>query len=209
MDQSAGQGGFFEREMPSRIILLSFPLVTVPLAAALAFTTDHRFLFPYIWLFGITHFVLTLAVYLQSENLRHFAASGRNIVLFFGIPLVILMGFYVVGVLQLRVRFPLFAVLFGAAIRVLDFNHLNRQSFGVYQLFKARAGIRGAPGLKRVEQWYFNALTALLYTTFLAGGYFRWRAGRRRRCGRRRRGGWRRRCCRWEFCKRSRSRSAA
>jgi hypothetical protein len=164
------QDGFFQRSLPSRMILLSFPLLTVPLAAALAFTTDHRFLFLYIWLFGITHFVLTLSVYLQSENLKHFAESGRNIFLFFAVPLAILMAFYVVAVLQLRTKFPVFAVVFGAAVRLLDFNHLNRQSFGVYQLFKGRTGIRFAPGVKRAEQWYFNTLTALLYATFLAGG---------------------------------------
>jgi hypothetical protein len=166
----SGQEGFFERSLPSRIILLSFPLLTLPLAAALTLTTDHRFLFLYIWLFGITHFVLTLSVYLQSENLRHFAGSGRNVVLFFAIPLAILMAFYIIGVLQLRTKFPMFAVVFGAAVRLLDFNHLNRQTFGVYQLFKARTGIRFAPAAKRTEQWYLNTLTALLFTTFLAGG---------------------------------------
>ncbi|HEY1240499.1 MAG TPA: hypothetical protein VGF16_08070 [Bryobacteraceae bacterium] len=170
MDQSVSQTGFFERKLPSRIILLSFPLLTVPLTAALTFTTDHRFLFLYIWLFGLTHFVLTISVYLQSENLRHFAASSRNMLLFFAIPLAILIAFYVIGVLQLRSRFPAFALVFGAAVRLLDFNHLNRQTFGVYQLFKARGGIRSTPAMKRVEQGYLAALTALLFATFLAGG---------------------------------------
>jgi hypothetical protein len=31
-------------------------------------------------------------------------------------------------------------------------------------------GVRAAPALKRAEQWYFNVLSGLLYTTFLAGG---------------------------------------
>jgi hypothetical protein len=172
VDQTSERTGFFEQKLPSRIILLSFPLLTIPLAAGLAITTDHRFLFLYIWLFGITHFVLTLSVYLQSENLKHFAESGRNIVLFFAIPVTILMAFYVVGVLQLRAKFPIFAVVFGAAIRLLDFNHLNRQTFGVYQLFKARLGIRPAAVLKRIEQGYLATLTALLFATFLAGGVY-------------------------------------
>jgi hypothetical protein len=172
VEQSGVHTGFFEQKLPSRIILLSFPLLTIPVAAALTFTTDHRFLFFYIWLFGITHFVLTLSVYLQSENLKHFAENGRNILLFFAIPLAILMGFYVIGVLQLRAKFPAFAVIFGAAIRLLDFNHLNRQSFGVYQMFKARTGIRPATVQKRVEQAYVVTLTLLLFATFLAGGAY-------------------------------------
>jgi hypothetical protein len=64
------------------------------------------------------------------------------------------------------------AVALGAAIRLLDFNHLNRQSFGVYQLFKARGGLRPPPAIKRVENAYFACLTALLFATFLAGGVF-------------------------------------
>ncbi len=170
MHPAIGQEGFFQRSLPSRIILLSFPFVTVPLAAALTFTTDHRFLFFYIWLFGITHFVLTLSVYLQTGNLRHFSENRRNVILFFAIPLAILMTFYVIGVLQVRAKFPAFAIAFSAAVRLLDFNHLNRQTFGVYQLFKARTGIRSAPAMKRAEQWYLNTLTALLFATFLAGG---------------------------------------
>jgi hypothetical protein len=164
------QQGLFERKRPSQIILASFPLVTVPLAAALALTTGRRFLLIYIWLFGLTHFVLTLSVYLQSENLRHFKATGKNIFLFFVVPLVILMGFYVIGVFQVNARFPVFAVTFGAVIRLLDFNHLNRQTFGVYQLFKARTGLRLGPAIKHAEQGFLACLTALLFTTFLAGG---------------------------------------
>jgi hypothetical protein len=167
---SPAQPGLFERKLPSRIILASFPLVTVPLAVALALTTDRRFLLIYVWLFSLTHFVLTLSVYLQSENLRYFKATGKNVFLFFVVPLTILMGFYVIGVFQLTARFPVFAVSFGAVIRLLDFNHLNRQTFGVYQLFKARTGLRPAPAIKRAEQGYLACLTILLFTTFLAGG---------------------------------------
>ena len=166
---SAGTG-FFERKGPASLILLSFPLVTVPLATALILATDRRFLLLYIWLFGLTHFVLTLSIYLQSENLRHFAATNRNIVLYFVIPLAILLGFYFTGVLELRQRLPAVAVVLGAVIRLLDFNHLNRQSFGVLQLFKARAGARVPPSAKRAENGFFACLTGLLLATYLAGG---------------------------------------
>ena len=167
---AAVQTGFFQRKLPCQIILATFPLLTVPLVVALALTTNHSFLMVYIWLFGLTHFVLTLSVYLQSENLRHFRESGKNIFLFFVVPLAILMGFYLEGIFQLRARSPLFAIGVLACIRALDFNHLNRQTFGVYQLFKARTGLPPAPAMKRIEQAYFYCLTALLYCTFLAGG---------------------------------------
>jgi hypothetical protein len=114
--------------------------------------------------------VLTPSVYLRSENLKHFTANGRNIFLYFVIPLAILMGFYITGVFQLRSRLPEVAMVLGAAIRLLDFNHLNRQSFGVYQMFKGRTGIRPSSAIKRMENAYFACLTGLLLTTFLAGG---------------------------------------
>ena len=46
MEQSS-QKGFFEQKLPSRLILWSFPLLTLPLAAGLTLTSDHRFLFVY------------------------------------------------------------------------------------------------------------------------------------------------------------------
>ncbi len=164
------RSGFFERRLPSALILAAFPLLTLPLAAAMILSSDRRFLLAYIWLFGLTHFVLTLSIYLQSENLRHFAASNRNIFLYLVAPLAILMGFYAVGFFELRAKFPAAAVVFAAGIRLMDFNHLNRQSFGVYQLFKARGGVRVSAGIKRAENLYFACLTALLLVTYLAGG---------------------------------------
>jgi hypothetical protein len=166
------QTGFLERPLPARLILGSFPLLALPLAAALILTSQRGFLVFYVWLFAITHFVITLTVYLQRQNLRYFAATARNIVLFFIVPFLIFAAFYVISVFRLRVSFPAFALLLGAAIRLLDFNHFSRQAFGVYQLFKARGGLRGAASLKRTENAYFASLTALLYTTFLAGGIF-------------------------------------
>jgi hypothetical protein len=61
-------------------------------------------------------------------------------------------------------------MVLGAAIRLLDFNHLNRQSFGVLQLFKARSGARVPAPAKRAENAFFACLTGLLLMTYLAGG---------------------------------------
>jgi hypothetical protein len=89
--------GFFEGKNPSRIILGAFPAITLPLVASVMLPVDQRFQLIYIWLFGLTHFVLTLSFYLQRENLRHFTATARNIFLFIVVPVTILMGFYVIG----------------------------------------------------------------------------------------------------------------
>jgi hypothetical protein len=169
---AAARRGLFEHKLPPRIILASFPFLTVPLVViAFLLNSANRWFVPVsVGFFGLTHFVLTLVVYLQSENLKYFKASLRNILLFFVVPPAILMGFYVMGVLQINARFPVFAVVLGVLIRSLDFNHLNRQTYGVYQMFKARTGLRPPPSIKHFEQAYLACLTALLLTTFLAGG---------------------------------------
>jgi hypothetical protein len=56
-------------------------------------------------------------------------------------------------------------------IRLLDFQHFNRQSYGVLQLFKGR--LKAFPRwLRRVENFYFLGLTLLLFLSFLSGGRF-------------------------------------
>jgi hypothetical protein len=170
----APAAGFFERRMPAWIILASFLFVTLPVVAALIYTNSHKLLFFYIWIFSATHFVVTFTLYLQSENLRHFTATRRNLVLFVLIPLGIFAVFYLTRVLRVAPQFPTLAIFFAAAVRILDFNHFNRQSFGVYQLFKARTGRRVAPLAKKLENLYFISLSAMLFITYLSGGLSPW-----------------------------------
>jgi hypothetical protein len=166
---ASSQLGLFDQKLPPRLILASFPLLTVPLIIALAVFHDKRLL-PFFIILSITHFVLTLAVYLQSENFNYFKATSTNVLLYFGIPLVILMGFYLIAVFQIKARYPLFGLWFSAAVLLLNFNHLNRQTYGVYQLFKARTGLRLPLVIKKIELGFLCCLTAMLWITFLAGG---------------------------------------
>src|SRR5262245_9384434 len=69
--------GYFERTLPPALILGTFFAVTLPMAAAVRWAGTGVTVWVYLWLFGMTHFVLTLTVYLQSHNLRHFAATWR------------------------------------------------------------------------------------------------------------------------------------
>ncbi len=165
----ATQQGLFDQKLPPRIILASFPLMTVPLIIALTVFHDQRLLQFFIIL-SLTHFVLTLSVYLQSENFNYFKASANNIVLYFVIPLAILMGFYLIAVFQVKARYPVFGLCFSAIVQFLNFNHLNRQTFGVFQMFKARTGLRLPAQIKKFDQGFLGCLTAMLWMTFLGGG---------------------------------------
>lgn len=162
--------GYFEQRLPPALILGTFVVVTLPMAALVQWTGTGAMVWVYLWLFGMTHFVLTLTVYMQSRNLRHFASTWRNRLLFFAVPVAIFVAFDLLHAFRVGATFPIFALWFWGAVRLLDFNHFNRQSFGVYQLFKARTGVRFPAGLKRTEDAFFAALTGLLFVTFLSGG---------------------------------------
>lgn len=162
--------GYFERTLPPALILGSFAAVTLPMAAVVLAAPSHLLVWLYVWLFGMTHFVITLTVYMQSANLRHFWGTWPRRVLFLAAPVAVLVGFDLLHAFRVGAEFPVFAVLFWGFIRLMDFNHFGRQAFGVYQMFKGRTGLRPPAALKRVESGAFLALTALLFTTFLAGG---------------------------------------
>jgi hypothetical protein len=163
--------GYFQRRLPVALILGSFFLLTLPLTVlyfSFAGSPDfQRLQLLYVAVFALTHFAITPVVYLQSSNLRHFNSSWRNRVLYFVIPVLILVGFDMYRSLQVAVLFPAFAVVFGAAVRLLDFQHFGRQNFGVLQLFKARSACPFPGWAKRAEKYFFFAAPFLLWATFL------------------------------------------
>jgi len=168
--------GYFQQALPTNIILLTFLVVTLPLVAISLVSLHDNIpiwnilIWVYVWLFGMTHFVITLTVYLQSQNLKHFASTWRNRLYFFAVPVVVFVGFALLHAFQVGARFGLFAILFWSAIRLLDFNHFNRQSFGVFQLYKGRTGVKFPLWVKRCENLFFCSMTLLLFVTFLSGG---------------------------------------
>jgi hypothetical protein len=121
---------------------------------------------------GLTHFVLTPTIYLQSSNLRYFNGSWRNRIIYFAIPIVIFLFFDLYATFQVAALFPVVAMIVRTGVRTLDFQHFSRQTFGVLQLYKARSGCKFPVWIKRVESLYSFALTLLLLTTFLRGGKF-------------------------------------
>jgi hypothetical protein len=167
--------GLLDQRWPQYLILGSFFFITLPFCAFAA--TSDNFLRPwslgwvYVCALGTTHFVLTFTIYLQSANLKHFSSSRKRQVLYFLIPVLIFVFFDLYRALQIAVLLPAFDLLFRLAIRLADFQHFNRQSYGVFQLFKGRA--KGFPKWARsVENLYFLGLTVLLFLSFLTNGRF-------------------------------------
>ena len=163
--------GYFERAAPIRIILWSFLFLTLPIAAlVLLIPNEPAFTWLYIWLFGGTHIVLTLTIYGSRSNRRYFTNGPRNATVFVAIPLGLLACYLAIYWLQIGTAIPWLAILFWGGLRFFNFFHLNRQTFGVHQLFKARTKAKFPTWAKRCENGTGLALVATLMLTHVAGG---------------------------------------
>jgi hypothetical protein len=65
------------------MILATFPFSTIPFLIALSLTSNHSFLMGYVQLLVLTPFMITLSIFLQFENMRHFRESAKNSVRYF------------------------------------------------------------------------------------------------------------------------------
>ncbi len=166
----ATPAGYFEQPLPIAIILGSFFAVTVPLAIMELFAPSAAITWLYVWLFGITHFVITLTIYCQRANLTYFASSWKTATVFFAVPVFIFIAFDLIHAFRLKAEWPLLALVFFGAVRFFDFFHLNRQTFGVLQMFKGRTKSKYPQALRTTENRYLISFVLVLMTTFLAGG---------------------------------------
>jgi NADH:ubiquinone oxidoreductase subunit 4 (subunit M) len=89
----------------------------------------------YAVLLGGTHFLITLAVYAHSDNLRYFASSGQRIAIYFVAPIALLGIFFVIGYFNLNadrpdasVGFLLYTFFFAVCVRAADYFHVVRQA---------------------------------------------------------------------------------
>jgi hypothetical protein len=166
--------GYFQRTLPVALIFGAFGVITLPLTWLALTRPDSTLLFRleviYLLVLGLTHFVITPTIYLQSSNLRYFNSSWRNRLIYFAIPVSIFVVFDLYRALEIAVLLPLLDIVVGLAIRALDFQHFSRQSFGVLQLFKARAGVKFPAWQRRAEYWFSWTTVAVLMVTYLRGG---------------------------------------
>ena len=125
----------------------------------------------HLWLLGVTHFVITLTIYFQSSNLRYFNKTWKNRVVYFLIPIGILVLFDLYAALDLSIAWPVFNIIFVAGIRLFENLHVCRQSYGVTQLFKRRAEQPYPSWMRGLEYYYFLVMMGMLWMTFLPGGF--------------------------------------
>ncbi len=124
----------------------------------------------YLFLLGNTHFAITWALYLNSANLGHFRSSPLRKLVYFVVPAIIMLAFFALGSADLPPEGAWITLPFWISITAIDYFHAVRQTFGVLQMFKARAGASGFPrGLARMDNTYFLSLWALQVITFANG----------------------------------------
>jgi hypothetical protein len=168
---------YFERPLPVALILGSFGVLFVPLLLLSVLPNwfawlPHFFLLQVIGL-GTTHFFITLAVYFDGAHLRHFASSNANRLVYFAVPASLLLLFAWVAAYDLRAQRPTFALYFFALVRFFDFFHVQRQSFGMLQIFKRPAAAALPASLRSWENAFFIGMAMLQWETFASGGSFR------------------------------------
>ena len=162
------------------VILGSFAVIALPLVALQFVEIDPTVRFTlsvaYAVLLGGTHFLITLAVYCQTENLRYFTSSTRNILIYFVTPLSILTLFFFISTFGLDKRQQSWSLglvvgwfLFTIAVRASDFFHVVRQSFGMLQLFKSQTPATFPMWMRRADNTFFVSMAGLQLLTGVRG----------------------------------------
>jgi hypothetical protein len=163
--------GWFARTSVQTVVLGAFFFLTLPLAVAVVAWSDVAtpWLPLYGVTFGLTHFLITGLLYLDSRNLRYFASTWTNRIVYFAVPLGILVFMDLLAVVPMgRLGDGANAFLF-YFIMFANFLHVSRQSFGVLQLFKREASASFSPTLRQLENLFFLGLVTGQFVTFLRG----------------------------------------
>lgn len=155
-------------------ILGSFAFLTVPLLVSQIASwpdsvTAKNVGTLYFVCFGASHFFVTFAIYLNRENLRYFFSNGRNVVLYFVLPLgIAAASFYFYQFNPWKNWFntlPLLLPIFALTVRAADFVHVQRQSYGVLQLLKGSTGLKFSGASKTLEKIFFPLMALAAWIT--------------------------------------------
>ena len=127
---------------------------------------------------GLSHFVITGALYLNSKTLAYFSSTPTNKLIYYVIPPVIFIGLGSVGFFSLIPIINQAVVIDGRAIgfiiyimvlRSLDHFHVVRQSFGILQIFARSSGLSLPGWMRNTASWLFLTLFAMQMLTFWNG----------------------------------------
>lgn len=175
------------------VILGSFLILTIPLllcyvnsrayeyAAAPNFsdmgekTKEAKFNYVlnfYFVCLGMSHFFVTVAVYFNRANLKFFFSNITNTLIYIVIPLAMIVGIFCFYQLKIPERTalvaPILAPIVFMIIRLADFMHVQRQSYGVLQLLKGSSGISYANLSRAAEKLFFPTMAFAGWIAFMS-----------------------------------------
>ena len=152
-------------------ILGSFAFLTVPLLVMQIVPwpdgiTAKNVGILYFVCFGASHFFVTFAIYCNRENLAYFLSDGKNVVLYFLLPLAITAGsFYLNQFHPWNKSLPFLMPIFALTVRAADFLHVQRQSYGVLQLLKGSTGLKFSGTSRTLEKLFFPLMAIAAWIT--------------------------------------------
>jgi hypothetical protein len=170
-----GAAAYFERPIPIALVLGIFAFGVVPLAL-LQLVPNFVGVVPHLMLLcavglGTSHFFLTLAIYFSRSHLQYFRSSLQRALIYFGLPILIFGFLAWIASSGVRDTHPHEVAYLFAFVRMLDFFHVGRQSFGMLQLWKRP--LRDVPAWTRgAENTFFVGAAAMQWQSFWVGGQF-------------------------------------
>ena len=170
---------------PRRIAIIfgAFFLLCLPLAVLMRGATTNASLVRWLVLVnaygvlvGYTHFGVTFSLYLNSKNLAYFRSTPKNVVVYFVVPITIMVVWFCLGYFGINqptrsrtAMFIAYLVWFTLVTKLADYLHVVRQHFGVLQLFKRHVPAPFPAWIRRAENTFFMVVLALQMLTFKGG----------------------------------------
>ncbi|MCO4745919.1 MAG: hypothetical protein KC912_14085 [Proteobacteria bacterium] len=155
-------GSFFLLTLPLGWLLINRPPSEHPVTASIALL--------YFAVFGVSHFILTFFLYFQHENRRYFARDRWSTFTLYALPVIILLTMAALGAFKVAEAIPVVGVVTAYVLRIANYGHVGRQSFGVLQLFKGQARGQSPAWTKNWENGFFLVMAGLQVHTSFAGG---------------------------------------
>lgn len=174
MSGENGSSGYLRDRRSVGAIFAAFPLLALPLAAVhfSDLSPDRRSLIYdlYVCFFGVTHYLLTFTVYLQSENLSHYRQTLRNRTVYLYAPIAIFVFFPLFFGSELAPAHPLLAGLVLLIVRFANYRHLTRQAYDVRQMLGRAYEVRLPRWHALAEYAFLWILALMMFLTFVYGG---------------------------------------
>ena len=113
-------------------------------------------------------FLITFTLYAQRSHRDHFRSTREGWLFYLVLPPCVLVLFALFALFDLRTQAPLWSGLALGCVRMLDFHHVGRQSYGVLQLLR---DVSPRAGPKLHERRFFDLLAGAQWLTFALGGH--------------------------------------